>query len=276
MSELRVAFQGASGAYSEQAVRKHFPNDVNPIGYTLSEQVIEALQNDQVDYGVLPIENSIVGNVAVNSDLLFHSGFQIIAEIYIPIKHCLMSKKGKKLEDIKKVFSHPIALAQCRDYLNKNSIIPISDHDTALACKELSLRDVENEGSIGSSLCAEYYDLEILARDIQNVENNITRFFVFVKKDFVPIDLAQEKLSLAFTTKHNPGALLDCLHLFAMHDINLTKLESRPIPQNPFEYVFFVDFIGSVKDKQVEICLDELSNVAKSIHFLGNYPISKL
>ena len=246
--------------------------DVEALGFELSEQVVEAVEADEAVMGILPVENSIVGNVAVNTDLFFSHDIFAIGEVFLPIHHCLLARPGGKIEDIKSVHSHPIALAQCRDFINRHNMRSIPDFDTAGACKLLIDRNSLDQGTIASKLCKEYYDVEILDDDVQKVQHNITRFLIFVKSSEVPSTLNKEKTSLAFTTKHHPGALLNSLQKFAKNDINLTKLESRPIPENPFAYTFFVDFLGSTESQSVIQCLDDLSQDAKDIKILGCYP----
>lgn len=273
---MKIAFQGKRGAYSEMAIRSYFSTGAIATGFDLSEEVCEALESDQVAMGVLPVENSIVGNVAINIDLLLKHHFFIIGEIYLPIKHCLLARRGTQISDIKSVKSHPIALAQCHDFLIQNKIKGIPEFDTAGSSELLSKNDhIKDEGTISSSLSAEYYDLEILSDDIQKVETNFTRFVVFVKEENIPEGLKQEKTSIAFSTNHNPGALLQCLQEFAVHGLNLTKIESRPIPENPFMYTFFVDFLGSIHDRNVKDCLLSLKENTKSIKIFGSYPQGK-
>jgi prephenate dehydratase len=273
---MKVAFQGKRGAYSEMAIRSYFQEGAVASGYDLSEEVCQALEDGEVAIGVLPVENSIVGNVAINLDLLLQHHFFIIGEIYLPIKHCLLARKGTQISDIKTVRSHPIALAQCHDFLVKNKIKGIPEFDTAGSSELLSKNEhINDEGTISSSLSAEYYNLEILDDNIQKVEANFTRFVVFVKEENIPETLRQEKTSIAFSTNHNPGALLHCLEEFSNHGLNLTKIESRPIPENPFMYTFFVDFLGSIHDENVKDCLIKLKKSTNSIKIFGSYPQAK-
>ena len=166
---MRVAFQGTAGAYSEIALRKFFGTDpeIKVSGFDHSEQVIEALLEGEVDRAILPVENSIVGNVSVNMDLLYAQNVWAIGEVFIPIKHCLLAKQGVKLKDIKIVSSHPIALAQCRDFLNRHHIEARPEFDTAGASKLLNTNGHEHEATIASSLCAKYYSLNIVEDHIQ-------------------------------------------------------------------------------------------------------------
>lgn len=269
---MKIAFQGKRGAYSEEAIRHHFKGpSVKPIGHELSEEVILSLIEHQVDMAVLPVENSIVGNVSVNLDLLYHYPVYVIGEIYLPIHHHLMAIPGTKLSDLSKVYSHPIALAQCRPFLENNKIRSIAEYDTAGACHLVKERALKNEAAIGSKLCAQEYGLEILSNDIQINSRNITRFFIVVREKDIPQDLTSSKTSIVFSAKDKPGALLDCLEIFKKYAINLTKIESRPIVENPFEYVFFVDFQNGQQEEKTIRCLEELKRDTHHVKVLGSY-----
>lgn len=274
---MKIAFQGTKGAYSEEALTKYFKDQTyQALGIALSEDVCEALESAQVDYAILPVENSIVGNVDINMDLIFKYNFHAVGEIYLPIKHCLLGKRGSKLSDIKTAHSHPVALAQCHDFLKKMEIRSIAEYDTAGSAKIISQATDFSQAAIGSKLCANYYDLEVIRENIQTIQRNITRFLVF-KKSAEILGLGNNiKTSIAFCTKHHPGALLGCLGEFAKYHLNLTKLESRPVPENPFMYIFFIDFIGSLKDVNVMECLKELDNHATNIKIIGSYPCGVL
>lgn len=271
-----VAFQGASGAYSEAALRKHFGNEVKAIGLALSENVCQALLKSEVDYAILPIENSIVGNVNVNADLILQYPFFAIAEVFLPIEHCLLAAQGTLLEDIKNVYSHPVALEQCRDFLINHNMNPIPEFDTAGSCQKILESPSHDQATVASELCCEYYGLTVIKRDIQKVKNNFTRFLVLVNQENRPKNLVMEKTSVAFTAKHHPGALLDCLNVFAFFKINLTRLESRPVAQNPFEYTFLADFHGGLSDIKVKRCLEELQERSYHVKVLGSYPIGHI
>ncbi len=272
---MKVAFQGERGAYSESALLNFFGTQAHATGFPLSEQVIEAVLDHKVDAAILPVENSIVGNVAVNLDLIYHHEVEIWGEYYQPIKHCLMALPGVRLEDLQEVSSHPIALSQCHHFLAKHKIRPHAEYDTAGAAKVLQQKALEPkskvQGIIASKLCAEYYGLEILSDQIQNVPNNFTRFVVLSRLGSKSERATPNKTSMAFATAHRPGALLECLHCFSRHKLNLTKIESRPDPDNPFQYIFFVDFMTALNDGAVEQCLNELKQHTLSIKILGNY-----
>lgn len=270
-----IGYQGEPGAYSQEAAISYFGGQVQTKGFALSEQVVEALINQEIDQAILPVENSIVGNVNVNIDLLYQLPIKAIGEVYHGIHHHLLVNQGTKLEDIKEVFSHPIALAQCRDFLNLNKMAPMSDYDTAGSCKLLKERGSQNQAAIGSKLCADVYQLEVLSDHIQKVRHNITRFFVLCRnKDFR--EMATDKVevgktSIAFRAHHHPGALLDCLEIFKKFGINLTKLESRPVVENPFEYIFYADLQLPLNHPKTKECLEELNLDAHHVKILGTY-----
>jgi prephenate dehydratase len=272
---MKVAYQGVRGAYSEAALLEHFGAEAEAVGFPFSEQVFDAVERGRADAGFVPVENSIAGSVGVNTDLLLARRVTVIGERYLPIRHCLLAVPGTKLEQVKTVRSHPVALAQCRDFLNARGIAAVPEYDTAGAAELIASRKARGEGAIASRRCAEAYGLEVLAEEIQSAELNITRFLAFVREGEEPKGLKREKTSLAFSVHHKPGALLECLKVFADHAINLTKLESRPIPANPFEYSFFVDFLGGRDDVSVRAALAELERGARHVKVLGSYPAAE-
>jgi len=272
---VKVGFQGVRGAYSEAALLRHFGPSVEAVGFPFSEQVFDAVESGRVDAGFVPVENSIAGPVGVNTDLLLERKVFAIAESYLVIEHCLLGRPGDRLEDVKTVCSHPIALAQCRDFINSRGLRSVPEYDTAGAAEIVASRKVPGEAAIASKRCAEVYGLSVLAEDIQSVQNNITRFLAIRREGDVPVPPRGEKTSLAFSVHHHPGALLDCLKRFADHQINLTRLESRPIPANPFEYVFFVDLLGGLDDDAVKAALAELRAAARHVKVIGSYPLAE-
>jgi prephenate dehydratase len=269
---MRVAFQGVRGANSEVGIRQHFGQSAEAVGYAYSEQVFEAVLNGDCQLGYVPVENTIAGNVAVSLDLLYRQPVQIIAEDYVPIRHCLLALPGTRLEQLQTVYSHPVALEQCRPFLQLMQLQVQPDFDTAGAAAHIAEWQRPELAAIAPELCAEYYGLEVLHRAIQQQKRNITRFVVFAPLTRVPIALRQEKTSLAFAARHEPGALVNCLEQFARHGLNLTRLESRPIPENPFAYTFFVDFLGTPDQPGVRECLAGISRSAQRIKILGSYP----
>jgi|TARA_B100001971_G_scaffold179314_1_gene174723 prephenate dehydratase len=269
---MKIAYQGEKGAYSEAAIYKHYRKDVETIGFETFEDVFEAVKNGKVDYGFLPFENTISGSIAENYDLLLKEDVFVTAEVFLKISHSLLSHKGNKLDNIKKVYSHPYALRQCHEFLKKHKIKPIPEYDTAGSAKMVRERNKTEEAAIASELCAEIYDLEVLKKDIGTNNNAITKFFVFVKKDKVPKDIKKEKTSIVFKSKHYPGALVNCLQRLSKNNINMTQLESRPIMENPWEYIFYVDFIGGLDDENVKLALSEMEAASIFVKVLGSYP----
>lgn len=272
---MKVAFQGVRGAYSEAALVAHFGAKAEPVGFAFSEQVFDAVEDGRADAGFVPVENTIAGPVGVNTDLLLERRVLATAEAYLLVEHCLLAPRGTKLSDVKTVRSHPIALAQCRDFLNKHGLTAVPDYDTAGAAESVAKNKVPGEAAVASKLAGQVYGLDVLAEGIQTERNNFTRFLAFVRAEDAPKDLKREKTSLAFGVHHHPGALLECLKLFADHAINLTKLESRPIPADPFEYSFFVDFVGGLGDPGVDAALRELTAAARHVKVIGSYPLAE-
>jgi prephenate dehydratase len=269
---MKVGYQGVEGAYSESAIQKHFGKKVKAASYESFEEVFEAVANNEIDYGVLPFENTIAGSVAVNYDMLLKEDVFVIAEIFLDIRHNLLSHKGNKLENIKIAYSHPHALEQCRKFLLKHKIEAAPKYDTAGSAKWVAERKNKEEAAVASELCAEIYGLDVIEKGIDSNKNNTTKFFVIVKKENIPKDLKKEKTSIAFKTKHYPGALVNCLQRLSKNGINLTKLESRPIPENPWEYVFYADFEGGIEDDNVKLALGEMEASSTFIKVLGSYP----
>jgi prephenate dehydratase len=272
---LKIAFQGVRGAYSEAALLRHYGGSVEAVGFPFSEQVFDAVESGSIDGGFVPVENSIAGPVGVNTDLLLERKVFATGESYLAIEHCLLGHPGQRLEEVKTVCSHPVALAQCRDFIQRQGLRSVPEYDTAGAAEIVAQRRIPSEAAIASKQCAEAYGLSLLAEGIQSVRNNITRFLAFRRESEAEQMPAGGKTSLAFSVHHHPGALLDCLKRFADHQINLTRLESRPIPANPFEYVFFVDLLGGLDDAAVKAALAELRAAARQVKVIGCYPLAE-
>ncbi|MDX2454427.1 prephenate dehydratase [Desulfosarcina sp.] len=269
---MKVAFQGIRGAYSEMAVHEHFGKAVDTVGCDAFDDVFDRVESGEVTYGLIPVENTIAGTVVENYDLLFANDIFVIAEVYLPIHHTLLAKKGGRLEEIKEARSHPHALKQCKAYLKSKNIKMVPSYDTAGAAQAVASGDRLDCAAIASALCAEIYDMEILERDIQTNSSNTTRFFVIAKKENLPVDHKTGKTTVAFKTRHYPGALVDCLKIFQKYSLNLTKLESRPIPENPWEYVFYAAFEAGIDADEVKSAIGELTLHALFVKLLGSYP----
>ncbi len=273
---MKAGFQGIRGAYSELALYKYFGRDVDCLGFDNFEDVFEALAKDEIDYGFVPVENTIAGTVVENYDLLLSEDCTIIGEFFMKIDHMLLGKKGSSLDSIKEAWSHPHALKQCREFLKNQGINAVPRYDTAGAAMMVAKDGTKKTGAIASELCAEIYGLKILAKGIQTNHTNTTRFVVVVKGEKRPADAVFEKTTLVFKTRHYPGALVDCLKIFQEHNLNLTKLESRPVPENPWEYVFYTDFEEGIDTKPAQKALKALKKTALFIKILGSYPKGNL
>ncbi len=266
---VKVAFQGERGAFSEDAVITFFGDaELFPCHYL--GDVFEAVLKDVVDFGVVPVENSQAGSINDTYDLLLGYPLNIFGEINLRISHCLMALPGESLDGIKTVYSHPQALAQCEEFLRKLKAEVVPAYDTAGSAKRIKEGSLRGYGAVASQRAAQIYSLEILAEKIETNINNYTRFFVISKQKAEPVP--KSKTSLVFATKNTPGALYACLGVFASRDINLTKLESRPSKDKPWEYIFYVDFEGHISDKACQEAVAELKQKTSFIKILGSYP----
>lgn len=269
---MKIAFQGIRGAYSETAVYHHFGEAADPIGCDTFDDVFDRVNDGSVTHGLIPVENTIAGTVVENYDLLFANDVFVIAEVYLPIRHTLLAKKGARLDNIEEAISHPHALKQCKAYLKANHIRMVPVYDTAGAARSVAAGDRLDCAAIASERCAEIYGMQVLVRDIQTNTSNTTRFFVVTRKENVPSGHVTGKTTVAFKTRHYPGALVDCLKIFQKYGLNLSKLESRPIPENPWEYVFYAAFEAGIDAHEVKSAIGELTLHAVFVKLLGSYP----
>jgi prephenate dehydratase len=267
---VRVAFQGERGAYGEMAALQYFQRArLEP--RKSFQDVFDAAENGGADYAVAPVENSIEGSVNEIYDLLLQTRMMVIGEIYQRVRHCLIVNRGAK--KIKYVHSHPQALAQCRKYLQRKRLEPVPAYDTAGAVKTIKENKMMDSAAIASRRAAELYDMEILDEGIEDRKNNYTRFLVLSPKkgrDEAKAD-HHYKTSMIFSVKHVPGALFGIIGEFAIRRINLTKLESRPTKETPWEYNFYVDFEGHAQDKVVKEALRSIQPKTSYVKILGSY-----
>ncbi|MBZ0298685.1 MAG: prephenate dehydratase [Anaerolineae bacterium] len=269
-----VAFQGVQGANSEMAIRQHFGDavDVYPC-HSLGDLFESIHSNGTITYGMLPVENALAGAVSKAYELLMDSDLRIQADVILHVHHALLAPPGVKVEDLRSVRSHPQALAQCERYLKRNNLASIPWYDTAGAAKDLAANPEPQVGAVATALAGELYHLDILDSQIEDVEFNFTRFFVIGNED--PPRGEYNKTSLVFATRNNPSALYDCLGEFAQHNINLTKIESRPRRNRPWEPVFYLDFEGHWQEQHVQEALTGLLQRASFVKMLGSYPAVK-
>lgn len=271
-----AAYQGTRGAYSEAAVRRRFGARATALPCALSEEVFDAVESGRADFGVVPVENTIAGAVTVNGDLLAARPVVVVGEVLLRIDHCLLAPRGTRASAVRRALSHPVALAQCRAFLESRGIRAVPEFDTAGAAALVARRRARGDAAIASEACAKAYGLKVLARRIQTHRENITRFLVFVRPDRAPRRIRKEKTSVIFTTRHRPGALLHCLQRLAREKVSLTRLESRPIPENPFAYLFHADLLGGEDSPRVKRALAALGREARSLKVLGSYPKARL
>jgi prephenate dehydratase len=269
-----IAFQGEKGAYSEQAARQHFGFEVDTFPCHAFEDIFNAIHEGRASQGMLPVENSLAGTVISAYDQLVDHDLRIQAEVILKVEHCLMAPPGQNLGRIEKAMSHPQALAQCGRTLRRLGIEPVVHYDTAGAARDLAAKPIPNMAAIASELAAETYGLEILARNLEDLSLNFTRFFVLGAADAARAD--PSKTSIIFTTRHEPAALYRVLGQLAGRDINLTKIESRPRRNRPWHYLFYVDFEGHEDDPLVREALMGILKQASFLKVLGSYPAAPL
>ena len=272
----RVAFQGIEGAYSELAGRKHFAPYLDHTlftGVSTLEQVITAIEDGDVDYGLLPVENTTAGSINEVYDLLSVAQLSIVGEEVLRVEHCLLALDEAPLASIRQVYSHPQALAECLKFVAKlPNCQALPYEDSAMAVKKVKDEKNPSLAAIASEEAGKLYGLKILRRNIEDQQNNFTRFLILAKKS-AEIDLRIPcKTSLIMATSHEEGSLLKALSLLHEYKINLTKLESRPIPGMPFQYIFYIDFEGNTAEARIAEALEKLRSATTSLKVLGSYP----
>ena len=268
----RVSFQGERGAYSEAASVSFFGNEIEAIPCFTFADVLKNTENGKSDYSILPIENSLEGSVGESNDLLLSMDLNVIGEIYYRIHHCLIGTGS--IEDIDTVYSHPQALGQCRQFIQENSLKTIPSYDTAGSVKIIKDLNKDSIACIASRNAAEIFGVAVIQEGIENNTNNYTRFLVFSKEKNDKTE--NSKTSIIFSVKHEAGALYQIIKEFHQYKINLTKIESRPNKNTPWEYNFYVDFEGHQDDSSIKDMLKKLRDNSTFLKILGSYPIAKL
>ena len=269
---VRVAFQGERGAFSEEAAVVHFGADVSPIPCRSFSEVFTAVGTGAADFGVVPIENSLTGSIYSNYDLLVEHKLHIVGETEVRIRHCLLCLPGVSVEEIRRVLSHPQALAQCERTLRKLLpwAEPVPVYDTAGSAKILREKGLKDAAAVAGKRAAEIYGLVVLKEGIEDSAENYTRFLVLSQKPACPEGAA--KTSVVFAVENVPGALYRCLEPFATRGIDLAKIESRPLRGRRWEYVFYLDFVGNLQERRVREAVKELRERTKFLRILGCYP----
>jgi prephenate dehydratase len=280
MTNLMIAYQGEPGAYSEiAALRIGVPKPFESF-----EEVFAAVVNRKVDYAVIPIENSLGGSIHQNYDLLLQHPVTIVAETFVKVEHCLLGIPGSSTELARKVLSHPQALAQCRNFFATHKWLKAEvAYDTAGSAKLIAAEKDPAMLAIASKRAGDLYGLEIMQENLADEEWNITRFFSIAHAEnheplrlaqiSSKLDTSQYKTSIAFTLPNEQGSLFKALATFAMRNIDLTKIESRPFRQKAFDYLFYIDFIGHQSDPNIHNALNHLCEFATMVNLLGSYGV---
>lgn len=273
MSDLIVAYQGEPGAYSEEGAREMWP-DAEHRPHASIRKVFEAVEVGRVDFGLVPIDNSQAGSINETYDLFLKHGLHLVGETIVRVDHCLLALPGSAIDDLHEVISHPQAIAQCEEFLTALDISVRAEYDTAGAAMRIVEDKLTTTGAIASRRAADLYGLEVLAERIQTYADNYTRFGA-LSRGAQPIDKHEaNKSSLVFGVGHVPGSLYRCLGAFAERHLSLTKLESRPRPGRPWEYVFYVDVETPADDPAMIEALSEVSEHSTFTRLLGSYASS--
>ena len=268
-ASVKVSYQGVAGANSELACLQFNPN-AEAIGFPNFAEAFNAVINGEVEFACLPVENSLAGSINQTYDLLTDSVLHVVGEEIVRVHHNLMVKHGTKLEDIKRVYSHPQALAQSQAFLRKHGFEAVTDFDTAGAAKVLAENGGEGKAALATKRAADIYGLEVLAENVEDMDFNFTRFFILAEDEAAKVS-SKNKTSLVLATRHRPGDLVACLEIFPQNGINMTKLESRPRRDKPWSYLFYIDIEGHIDDENVQKAMSGLMRKAAFVKFLGSY-----
>jgi prephenate dehydratase len=273
---MRVGFQGELGAFSQQAIQQLLGTKARPVAHARFDQVFAALDKGSVDAAALPIENTLHGSIHENYDLLLKYNFAITAETSVRIVHNLIAPPGMTLAQVRKVYSHPVAINQCLDFFAHHKRIEREPfYDTAGSVKMIMEQRPPGGAAIASELAAKIYKARILKRGIEDDRQNFTRFFLLEPEGSKPRGSRKGrspwKTSLVFSTRNMPGALFRALSALALRDLNLVKIESRPLRGKPWEYLFYLDLLGRRDDPAVKNALAHLGEVADFLRVLGSY-----
>jgi len=268
---LRVGFQGEHGAYSEQAAMALYGPEADAIPCETFDAVFDGVEQGMLDYGVVPIENSLAGSIHRNYDLLFQHNLSIVAQHNLRGSHCLIAHQGATLSDIRRVYSHPQALAQCEHSLQGlGDVQVIAMHDTAGSVRLIQEQGWRDAAAIASQYAAERYGMAVLRAEFEDEKANYTRFLA-LSREAITVN-GEAKTSVAFAGRNEPGLLFKCLSAFALRNIDLSKIESRPLRGVPWEYIFYLDFAGSMTEERCRRAVEQLREMANFVRVFGSYP----
>ncbi len=269
-----VAFQGEHGAFSEDAAKHFFGGGLNTIPSPSFEDVFKHVQNGKTRFGIIPIENTLVGSIHQNYDLLNSFNLFIVGEIKLRVVHALLACHGVRLRDVRMVYSHPQALGQCEIFLRKlKHAQAVAVYDTAGAAKMVKEQSRNDIAAIAGASAARFYKLQVLKKGIENNHQNFTRFLILAKQKITPQRRA--KTSILVSLKNEAGALFRALSVFALRDIDLYKIESRPLVGTPWEYLFYIDFEGTMSDLKSLQAVRHLRETSLRVKILGSYTHGK-
>ena len=271
----KVSFQGEKGAYSEDAAAQFWNEEIQPVPQKTFKQVFEAVTEGASNYGIIPIENSLTGSIHQNIDLLLDFHLFIAGEIILRIHHHLMARPNVHFSHIKRIYSHPQALQQCSDFLESHQEIEaVPMYDTAESAAFLQEQKSSDGAAIASLRASQDYHLHVLKKGIENHQQNYTRFLVIAVKAEIPEKSG--KTSVVFSTKDIPGALFKAISVFALRDINLLKIESRPLRSGSWKCWFYLDFEGSMESETCRNAISHLKEITSFLKVLGSYPAGKV
>ena len=274
MKSNEICFQGEHYAFSEIAAKKFLGETAVCHPKETFEQVFQSVKKNHHLLGIIPIENTLSGSIHQNYDLLLENSIRIVGEVNLRIELNLIAPKGIELSQVKTVYSHPAAIGQCRNFWKNHpnfEIVPT--YDTAGSVKIIAEKGLTEAAAIASQQAAADYDMNILIREIEDYPENFTRFLIISTEE---INFgAANKTSIVFATKHIPGALFKSLSVFFLRDLNLLKIESRPLRGKPWQYIFYLDFVGTMEQQTCQNALRHLEEISEFIKVLGSYPAAK-
>jgi len=269
-STIRISFQGERGSYSHQAAERYFGEHVAARPCRTLREVFHAVEARKVAFGIVPVENSYEGSINETYDLLATTTSKVCGEVQVRVRHCLIAKEGTRLSQIRTVYSHPQALAQCARFLRAHRLEGVPSYDTAGSVKLVKEIQSPKVAAIASRRAAQLYSMQVISEGIEDSGTNYTRFIILGRK--IPPRSGDDKTSVIFGVEHKPGSLYRALRALSNRRLNLTKIESRPMKETPWQYNFFVDFQGHTQDRVCQKALKDLQQRSTFVKILGSYP----